>query len=487
MPQETQHFPAPWRAGILLLGLSCLTPVSAQLQDLATTDDGRTLYFSSTLRLKGSTEYSNARIFRFANGKYDLIAQVVPTVTLSDGSTFHFAFRLPNVSGDGGILAFDGTASCSGGPLCQGAFTARGFITGSQLPPVMTSYGSLRVSHNGRYTIRFGGTQSGISPGPVDLYDSQTGQLTLVRGSNVIGDGRQSVADDGTVVIYEGLSRVGQIQPIAWWHPPVAASLSSNGSGVAYDAAVQSTCHGDLVFGYCDVYNILYARGLKTAAQVQLAQSPVYRTGQRQNGQAWFFPSLSNDGSTILFRAPPQPSSPPQAIISNIDGSGRRVVTAEESGIKEAALSGDGHHAYAATGDGGLIAIDIDNGDVQRLLPGAPLIFQSPTAVVPGSLVTFSGQFLSAAAGQSRVSLAGYSAPVLASSFKSVILQIPWEFDLNNSATFIFADPASPFEQTTPIESAAAAPLFAGVLHQDFRGAPTSKDPHAAARSSRFT
>lgn len=80
--KQTQHLASPPQAAFLLaVGLFCLAPVpaSAQLQDLATTDDGSVLYFSSAFRLRGSTEYANAKIFRLAGGTYDLSAQVVPT------------------------------------------------------------------------------------------------------------------------------------------------------------------------------------------------------------------------------------------------------------------------------------------------------------------------------------------------------------------------------------------------------------------------
>src|SRR5260370_31597248 len=102
MHQETQPLPRLTRASFFVaLGLFCLAsvPVSAQPQDLAATDDGSVLYFYSALRLKGTAEYPNSKIFRYANGTYDLVDQVTPTVTLSDGSVIKFSLRFPNVSG----------------------------------------------------------------------------------------------------------------------------------------------------------------------------------------------------------------------------------------------------------------------------------------------------------------------------------------------------------------------------------------------------
>ena len=49
---------------LLLLLVFCLRGV-AQIQDLATTDDGQQLYFSSSYRLKGTAEPGYLKIFRY--------------------------------------------------------------------------------------------------------------------------------------------------------------------------------------------------------------------------------------------------------------------------------------------------------------------------------------------------------------------------------------------------------------------------------------
>ncbi len=448
MHQETQPFPRSTRAGVLVtLGLFCLAPVSgsAQPQDLAAADDGSVLYFSSALRLKGSAEYPNSKIFKYANGTYDLVDQVDPAVTLG--------LRFPNVSGDGRILAYDETASCVTGASCQ-PMGAHGIVSGAKLPSAMTASGSLRISHNGRFSLRFGGVTPSFVP--TQLYDLQIGTLSNVLG-NVPRDGRQSVADDGTVFTSQGL-----------WH---------NGEF----NALKPTHHGGALIHVWYYNEVLYEYNPANGAEVQLDQSP--QLNLTVVGSPFFQPppyfslSVSNDGRTVLYRDSTANSAAPQAVLANADGTGRRVLTAENSGITETVLSGDGHRAYAVTGGGALLSINVDSGDIERLLPDAPLINQPGTAVVPGSFVILYGQSLTTAAGQSQVGIAGYSAPLLNSSSRSITLQVPWELDLSSPATFIAADPASPFEQATPIQPVAAAPQFLGVVHQDFRGAPTSSDP----------
>ena len=154
---------ALWTRYIDVCGLICVGSVSiwAQTRDLTTTDDGSKLYFSSTLRMKGNRgNIPNGKIFEYASGSYTLIKQVMPSTTLPDGTSFQFAYRMPTVSGDGSILAYDGTASCTDGPSCKGSFTTVGVTIGALLPDAGVNPGSVRISHNGRYAVRFGGESS---------------------------------------------------------------------------------------------------------------------------------------------------------------------------------------------------------------------------------------------------------------------------------------------------------------------------------------
>jgi hypothetical protein len=321
------------RRGVVL-GLICLGTVSvrAQIQDLATNDDGSKLYFSSILLLKGADEYSNGKIFEYANGSYTLIRQTTPSVTLADGSAFQFAFRMPSVSGDGSILAYDGTSSCFGGQSCRGATTVRGFIIGAQLS---VGWGSLRVSHNGRYALNFGGLSPGLQQ-HTWLYDFQSGRyLTDVAGT-VLGDGRQSVADDGTVITAQGLWRNGQIKALSLAQP-FNLRLSADGSVVVYESATEVQQCTTVPPG-CTVTPVLRAYNVATGADIQLAKG--LSIGQSRYGpqQSYFFPTISNDGRLVLYSAPDLRTGTSQLFLSTTDGSSQRKLI---DGIGEALLSGD--------------------------------------------------------------------------------------------------------------------------------------------------
>ena len=50
--------------------------VHAQIQDLAVTDDGSALYFSTPFRFVGTNRATYAKIFRYSDGGFDLFRQI---------------------------------------------------------------------------------------------------------------------------------------------------------------------------------------------------------------------------------------------------------------------------------------------------------------------------------------------------------------------------------------------------------------------------
>jgi len=457
------------------LVLFCLTSSGAigQIQDLATNDDGSQLYFSSVQLLKGTGEFANAKIFEYVNGEFKLIAEVTPTVALSDGSVFHFDFRMPNVTGDGATLAYDGTSTCSGPIYCPGSFTARGFISGEDLPAEMTNYfGSLRVSRNGRYALRFDGSAAGVPPGAPELYDSQSGQSTLVKPCPAVciaGDGRQSIADDGTVLTTQGLWRGGEVTGTAL--NAIVGRLSANAATIVYETVASTYCFGGM-FGQCTLSNALHARDIGSGADVQLALGPDYGA-LGTVGKPYFTPSVSNDGTTVLYRARDPQSGLAQLFLTPANGGLARELTNDPSGIAEGVLSGDGHSAYAANQSGGILAVNVDSGQVTVLLANSPFLTQPVATLTPGSLVTL----YTSSATSSEIVIAGLPAPVISSTSNAVSVQVPWEAAVNQSATLEIANPASAFEQALTIQTSSVAPELLATVHGDFRGLVGYNDP----------
>ncbi len=469
---------ALWTRYIDVCGLICVGSVSiwAQTRDLTTTDDGSKLYFSSTLRMKGTGEYTNGKIFEYASGSYTLIKQVMPSTTLPDGTSFQFAYRMPTVSGDGSILAYDGTASCTDGPSCKGSFTTVGVTIGALLPDAGVNPGSVRISHNGRYAVRFGG-ESSILAQYAELYDFVAGGyvnnlhsgIELQCGGTpctVVGDGRQSLTDDGALLTAQGLWLNGQVSAVGTLSREIASRISPDGKVIVTEFAVSSQCYGDEAFGYCNYNNALVAYNVATGVEVQLAKSPAYQQNQVSfQGQPYFFPTVSNDGRFVLYRA----GTAPQLILSTTDGASQFQITNDSSGIAEGTLSGDARHAYAVSQDGALLSIAVDSGGVQTILSGGvPTITKISGAMVPGSLVTLTGTNLFAPDGQSRLGFSGSRPPIVSSTANSVTVQIPWELDTTQLLTVSGSNPDSPFEQAASFQPVPAAPAFLAVMHADF-------------------
>src|SRR5438309_620526 len=86
----------------------------AQLAGLATTDDGSVLVFRSTMRLQGSSDADEDKIYRW-DGNFSVIAKATgPTRAPTQSNQPHF--NDPFLSGDGTILVFYEDPGCI---LCQ--------------------------------------------------------------------------------------------------------------------------------------------------------------------------------------------------------------------------------------------------------------------------------------------------------------------------------------------------------------------------------
>src|ERR1700732_5333447 len=107
---------------ILALASACIA--SAQFSGLSATADGSSLYFSSTLRLRGTTESFNSKIFELDAGGPRLSQARDPGQSIFYTTTEFYNLIAPDVSDDGSILAFTGIRPCYGGSGCVATQTA---------------------------------------------------------------------------------------------------------------------------------------------------------------------------------------------------------------------------------------------------------------------------------------------------------------------------------------------------------------------------
>jgi uncharacterized protein (TIGR03437 family) len=440
--------------------------------------------------LKGTGEYDSYKIFRYSGGQFTLVAQVPATASTPGGTdTFFFALRTPQVSGDGRVFTYDGTATCTGRLFCQGSFTARGTIVGATLPPVgnIAFYGSLRVSRDGRYVLWFGGTwYGGDTPMLVDLAARTATQLSI---GGVISDGVQAIAQDGTVVL-NGMSPVlwrnGQVQPLQFSQTPSFVRLSEHATQIVYESALPGDHYCLRTYSVASGRETLLAEGPYIMLQFPCTWCP--RPLVSSYEPSYFRPSLSNDGRVVLFRAP-DAAGVPQAFVENTDGSGQRALTSVQDGVAEAVLSGFGNRAYAVTNDGALLEIDVASGKIDTLSPDAAQVTGVTGAFVPGAIVQLQGKHMVDSGGHVQVQADGVHLFSLGGDASSLFFQVPWELPLSHPVVLHAGATGSAFEQVQTFPALMAAPLFfsaldpkqntqtLAALHQDFRSMVTGEDP----------
>jgi hypothetical protein len=229
-----------WRM-LALFALTC-TPFRAQFADLATTDDGAQLYFSSPLRLRGTKDSFYPKIYRYVDG-FELFRKedrVSPDP--SPYLTSYFQLIAPQITGDGTVVAYTAGALC---PMhtsgCIGQPLDEGIIVGPPISPPTFLDGVIRLSGDKRYALMI---QSSINNPYPRLIDLATGALTVLSNFAWIGDGRQAFADNGSIL----LETFAVNSQTVLWNPvspvvlkisgtPLLARVSRNGSKVVYESA----------------------------------------------------------------------------------------------------------------------------------------------------------------------------------------------------------------------------------------------------------
>jgi len=219
-------------AVLLLFSVGCGL---AQLTGITTTDDGSVLLFHSRMRLHGSADFDQDKIYRW-DGAYSVLDRSNPVVADPTWEVQDH-FGDPAMSGDGKVLAYFHDLGCD---LCQIGPPVGVILKGSPVSLVLGLFfdSALFMSHNGRYLSL--GAYSGT-------YDLTTGQQRVLSGlpqnASVFG-----VTDDGAVLVYgtsaDGtnailyLSDAGGSTPILQNQNSLTnAIISADGSRVVYSNA----------------------------------------------------------------------------------------------------------------------------------------------------------------------------------------------------------------------------------------------------------
>jgi uncharacterized protein (TIGR03437 family) len=464
----------------LLISLSLLAlPVSAQYTGLVTTRDGNQLYFSSSLRLRGTSEVDSPKIFRYSTG-FELIQQ--PTASWQ-------ALVEPQVSADGTVAGYtNSSASSCIEWFCNGAPPPEfGVIIGVQIPhnPLPALHGRLRLARDGG-SVMICRVDVGDLVDP-HLIDLRTGQVTDLKGLNALGDGLQTVGDStggGPIVLLLDqtssplLYHKGATTRLHFSHAAILARMNSEATVIVYEAADPGGKYE------------LIVHHVGTGTEQILQVGPPVPANLPNNTPSYFQPWLSDDGSSVLYLTV-DASGHQQVFYEATNGSGERALTNLTSvpeGVSAATLSGDGTIAYAATPDGRILRISVPSGKMDELAGRTPQLIQLQNPAV-GSVNWISGAALSATGTLPQVLVGDVPAPVISAEPTLVKFQIPWEVHPGQPSEIrLQYGPPPPFESVLTFTAAAIngnflSPLanpFSGALlglHHDFHLLVTSSDP----------
>ncbi|HEU0139798.1 MAG TPA: hypothetical protein VFQ79_08815 [Bryobacteraceae bacterium] len=481
-----------------LFGLFLLVSVSyGQYANLRTTDDGAILYFSSSLAMRGTSQFDHPKLFAIDSGGLRLEAQRElqgPAVGTPYGLTNYYRLNSVEVSGDGMVRAIVSGRVCSyGGSSCFGIPPKiQTEITGIPGKAAVTLTGQARLSRNGRYAVV---CCDGSMVSQARLVDLYTGEEVVLERDSYLGfytsqPAGRMVTPDGRAVFRGGggivLGGLAGSEAIITSESPGQIFVDDSGLFAAYDT------HTPLV---TITRNRLWRVDLGTGKETRLAEGLNLRLA-----------GMSNDGLLVLFLM--DIGGTPQLFVSNERGEIRQLTT-DTAGIPETVLSGDGTVVYAGTYSGRLLRIDVETG-LTRELVGRAVVLDDPSlssssASIAGSAYCVSGFGLADTASFTfpplprkwnglEILLDGEPVPLQSVTPTQACFQIPWDTGVGDHKFSVSTEISSAFEsvvegtlrlyhEVMPYfvfsgdTGSQTFRQFAAAGHEDFRGRVTPHDP----------
>jgi uncharacterized protein (TIGR03437 family) len=491
-PLKTQYFASASKMPLsatmskFVCGLLWALPLVAQFENISTTDDGSQIYFSTSLRPRGSDHVSWPKVYRLDGNGIHLVSQA-SSFPGGNGEPF-WMVKSASVSGDGKVVAINSYRECKSGNICRPVLTES---TEVRTPTgTWSDRGPAEVSRSGRYVTVNRATGFPVPPpgAPIGnsgqgLYriDLRTGTETFL-GFAPAQSGRR-LGDDGTVLM------------AGWTLVTTAGESVSLGNNDNYFRADLAPDASFVVYQPRTDPSSLRIRDRSGADSLLADQGS--------------FPSISADSKRILYLAPVNGKL--QAFLAE-RGSAAVQVTFEPDGITEATVSGATGLVVAVTGAGQLITVDARNGFRSEYIGKTPKLsppplnpFQESQPYYPsqaiGSTYAIEGEGLAVqqaafesplpfTAGGIHVLVNGTPAPIYALSPNRVTYQVSWESkptEPAQRAEVVLRSEDSTFEGVMALNAlVVAAPRFMplGVgdrigyaVHQDWRGIVHRGDP----------
>lgn len=420
-------------AFLLLTASTCWS----QFQNLAATDNGDRLYFSSPLRQTGSDQFLHPKIFEWnASEGFRLIAQREKFGP--DGALYNFNELIqPDVSGNGSVLTFVGYQPPLGGSSSLFGERYNSYRFSGENESVALASGRIQVSRNGRYAAAYGSTL--FSAGAVGRIDLETGDYVPAE-SGIMASNRQAITSNGELL----LNGFGNPGLFVLWAPSsqrrllpdfvvAGAIISDDGSRIVFHAVED------------EGYSLWAARTDGTDARQLAARR-----------EQVFSPAISNDGRWVVFE-----TGGAAVLVDLVSGDSRELV-APPDGVSETTISGLGNVVFLATFSNRLLRVDPGSGAIDELVPRIPVLgpewtpFRVVGAAVPGSLnwirgsglaerLSFAAYPLPESLGGVEVLLGDLPARIVAVAPEQVVYQIPFEVPLGENSVRLPGPPA-PFE-----------------------------------------
>jgi uncharacterized protein (TIGR03437 family) len=369
---------------IALLAVLLTPALSAQFSGLASTADGSSLYFASTLRLKSLGQPLNGKIYAATPSGVSLFRARAPSATPANAplcTVGGFADYLAAETSSAGVVALSYNARSSGG--CS--YPPNTYMTQIVTASAETNLpGIARLSPGGRYAIVFLAATARIyNDVGISFLDLQSGAQTPVKftaGSftgpvfpeyvQVPYNGGRVIANDGTaiVAITDGSTRNRGyvVKPGA---DPVPFPIP-DGLPLIIDAS------GSQVLYQRQGLNLM---DLRTLASTPLVPADVIVSGL----------GMSDDARRLLFLRDGQAHVLDTATL--ID----RTLTGDPAKITQATVSADGKFTFAVTGIGRILKINTDDGSQIELIGHTPYLNPFFGGVIAGFTTTLSGSGLS--------------------------------------------------------------------------------------------
>jgi hypothetical protein len=264
--------------GFLLIGLFCVA-LPAQFNNLVATDDGGRLLFQSTWRLAGSNDSNLLKIFQWDGEGFSQVFS--PSNPGLAEPPYESA---PFISGDGKISGYVVFAGCTGA-ACSGSKPTL-VLNGAIAPAGIATAVPFQVSHNGRFLA------SGTT-----VVDLTTGTATQVSPGDVaagVGLGNNgsllTLTLHQTFIVHSVDLRLSSKPGLVIVTAPalLSAVLSASENRLIYEIWSDGAATHDQLWSY----------DVGTGQSTKLVEIPL----NSSVGISRFQPSLSNDGSRLLFR-----------------------------------------------------------------------------------------------------------------------------------------------------------------------------------------